>query len=76
MTATYQFSIEELTSDFFRKLKKNHPNSTVTLKVDSVDETDFLLQNPKNREILLQSIAQVEAGNLIPVNFDNLAQKP
>lgn len=75
MTTTYQFSIEELSVDFVRKLKKFHQNGTVTLLVDTVDETEFLLQNPKNREVLLKSIAQAERGNLVTVNFENPAQK-
>ena len=76
MTTTYQFSIEELSIDFFRKLKKFHRNGTVTLLVDAIDETEFLLQNPKNREVLLKSIAQAEVGNLVSVDFENLAQRP
>ena len=75
MTTTYQFSIEELSAEFIRKLKKFHQNGTITLLVDTIDETEFLLQNPKNREVLLKSIAQAEAGNLVTVNFENLTQK-
>jgi hypothetical protein len=75
MTATYQLSVEELSAEFFRKLKKFHPNASITLTVDNLDETDFLLKNPKNREILMQSLAQAEAGNLIKVNLENLNQK-
>ena len=74
MTTTYQFSIEELSADFIRKLKKFHQNGTVTLLVDTEDETDFLLQNPKNREVLLKSVAQAEAGNLTAVDFESLAK--
>ena len=75
MTTTYPFSIEELSADFIRKLKKFHQNGTITLLVDTVDETEFLLQNLKNREILLKSIAQAETGNLVTIDFENPAQE-
>ncbi len=32
---------------------------------DSMDETAYLLASPANRKSLLESIAQVEAGNVI-----------
>ena len=75
MTTTYQFSIDELSADLFRKLKKFHQKGTITLLVDTMDETDFLLQNPKNREILLKSKEQAESGNLIAVDIENMLQK-
>jgi PHD/YefM family antitoxin component YafN of YafNO toxin-antitoxin module len=39
---------------------------TITVEEDH-DETALILSNPKNREILLKSIAQHKAGELVDV---------
>lgn len=74
MTATYQLTLDELRPDFVEQLKQMHRSGRVRLTVEvdeEQDETEFLLGNPVNREMLLRSKEQAEQGNLIKVELDN-----
>jgi len=78
MTATYQLSLDELQPGFVDQLKQMHREGQVRVTVEVLeehDETEFLLRNPKNREVLFRSKAQAEAGNLIDVDLEEFLEK-
>ena len=60
MYTSYHFkSAEEITEDFVEKIKSIYKEKPIVLTVEEdINETTFLLQNPVNKNMLLQSIAQ------------------
>ena len=39
---------------------------------EGMDETEYLMSNPKNKEAILRSVAQHEAGNVVIVKYGDL----
>ena len=65
MTATYQLKPYELTDEFLKTLKETFQHREITLTIEAAqDETTYLLQDEKNRQILLNRIASVKAGQV------------
>lgn len=75
MTTTFQLNESELDAKFMKALKSMFKNKNLTLIVESteLDETDYLLSNPANKERLLKSVKNIEAGEgLIETNLTEL----
>jgi hypothetical protein len=71
MTATYQLALHEFKPEFVDWIKQKFQAGKVTVTIEEEeDETTFLLKNPRNRQRLLKSIENVEAGRLVDVNID------
>ncbi len=72
MQSSFTLKKTELTMDFLEGLKKMFSGTildiTVTDNADaeetSMDETEYLLSNPVNKEILLDGIKEIEKGNV------------
>lgn len=72
MQSSFTLKKSELTMDFLEGLKKMFSGTildiTVTDNADttetSMDETEYLLSNPVNKEILLDGIKEIEKGNV------------
>lgn len=72
MQSSFTLKKSELTMDFLEGLKKMFSGTildiTVTDNADttetSIDETEYLLSNPVNKEILLDGIKEIEKGNV------------
>ena len=72
MTATYQLALHEFKSEFVDWIKQRFQAGKVTVtSEEEEDETMFLPKNLRNRQRLLKSIENVEAGRLIEVNIDD-----
>ncbi|AQG79041.1 hypothetical protein [Spirosoma montaniterrae] len=69
MRHTIQLNLDELNSGLIDQLKalfKGTQQQRVTIVVDDeIDETDYLLQSPANRERLLQSLENARRGNFV-----------
>ncbi len=69
MRHTIQLSLDELNSGLIEQLKtlfRENRQQRITIVVDDeMDETDYLLQSPANRERLLQSLENARRGNFI-----------
>lgn len=70
MYTLYKVNADELDSCFLESLKAQFQHKIIEISVceagqSSEDETAYLLQSPANREHLLASIANVEAGNTL-----------
>ena len=68
MHATYQIKADELNFDLFQSIKDTFKGKEIEISIMDYDETEYLLRSPKNKEILLQGIKDVDEGkNLIKV---------
>ena len=73
MHATYQINADELNFDFFQSVKDTFKGKEIEISIMDFDETEYLLRSPKNKEILLQRIKDVEEGkNLIEVPIEEI----
>ena len=59
MYATYQIKAEELNMDFFTSIKETFKGKDIEISIMDYDETEYLMRSPKNKEILLERIKDV-----------------
>jgi len=74
MLTTYRVRADELTDDFVKALKVAYKDREIEIIVsDDVDETDYLMSSPANREHLLRAIENVNSHtNLVQMSSDDL----
>jgi antitoxin YefM len=65
VTTIYRLHADELDSSLLESLKAAFKGKEIEIAVTEHDETAYLLSTPANRERLLRSIANVEAGKNI-----------
>ena len=72
MYTTYHLqSPQEINNDIIEAIKAAFKGKPITLTVEEDnDETAFLMANPKNKEMLMASIAQDKAGKFVTVKID------
>ena len=69
MYTTYQLNTDDLNTDFIDILKATYKNKNIEIAVYCIDETEYLLNSPRNREILLQRVDDVKhSKNIITPN--------
>jgi antitoxin YefM len=73
MKATYRIRANELDEKFIERLKTTFGEQEIEIVVSDIDETDYLLQSPVNKERLLKAIQNVNRGeNLVAISLENL----
>ena len=66
MKATYRIRANELDEKFIERIKTTFGEQEIEIVVSDIDETDYLLQSPANKERLLKAIQNVNRGeNLV-----------
>ena len=76
MTATYTMQAEELTIDILQSIKEAFKGKTVDIVVsESMDETEYLLSSPANRDSLMKSIKEIEEGKGIAFTIEELKER-
>ncbi len=66
MFTIYRTNADELDARFLESLKAAFKNKQVEITVSEVDETEYLLRSPANREHLLKAVQDVESNrNLV-----------
>ena len=72
MTATYSISREELNVDFIEAIKRTFKTEKVFIQIDEVmDETEYLLSTPANKDFLEKSILQVKNGEVLKLDIED-----
>ena len=69
MYTTYHLREEELNEEFLKSVKQLFKNRKIAITIqEEMDETDYLLSNPANAEMLLNAMEDYRQG----VNFITL----
>ena len=72
MTATYSISRDELNADFIEAIKRTFKTEKVLIQIDEVmDETEYLLSTPANKDFLEKSILQVKNGEVLKLDIED-----
>ena len=74
MHTTFHYDTpSELNSDFLKAIKTLFKNQRITVTVEAeMDTTAYLLSNEANRNFLDKSIKQMENGDVVKVNIQDL----
>lgn len=73
MYTVYRLKANELNNQFIELLKVMFQGKEIEITISEVDETDYLLQSPANRQRLLQAAHHIAAQqNLVEVSLDTL----
>lgn len=83
MQTVFYITEDELDAHFLDALKPLFRKNTLKITVEAashghleedgtMDETEFLMQNPANRARLLEAIKNADAGNLITVDVEKI----
>ena len=73
MKATYRIKDNELDEKFIEGIKTTFGEQEIEIVVSDIDETDYLLQSPANKERLLKAIENVKRGeNLVAISLGDL----
>ncbi|GHV93405.1 hypothetical protein AGMMS50268_39080 [Spirochaetia bacterium] len=72
MESTYKLNTRELKTDFITAICGIYPDRDIEITVrETIDETDYLLEAPANRERLLKAVDNIKQGQNL-VAFENL----
>jgi antitoxin YefM len=70
MVTTYRLSVNELSEEFIKSIKALYKNKVIDITIEtSMDETEYLMKSEENKKMLLESIAQVERGEVVNVKI-------
>jgi antitoxin YefM len=74
MQSTYRIHTDELTDDFVQAIKVAYKDREIEIIIsDDVDETDYLMSTPANRDHLLRAIENINNHtNLVRMSSDDL----
>ncbi len=77
MQSTFTLGKDELNMDFLKGLKKMFSGKTLNItvsdnKTDEQDETEYLLSNPANKQMLPDGITAIEKGDVTKVKLEVL----
>jgi hypothetical protein len=76
MYTTFHVNANELNENFIEGIKAIFKSKHFAIIVEEeLDETDYLLSSETNKEILEQSLAESDAGNIIKVDIDKYLSK-
>lgn len=72
MYTTYQLNTKDLTPEFIEILKATYKDKDIEIAVHNIDETEYLLRSPKNKEVLLRRIEDIKNNRniIIPTEIN------
>ena len=62
MNTIYQMNANELDIGVLESTRAAYKDKQIEIVVSEIDETEYLMRSPANREFLLRAIERVEAG--------------
>lgn len=76
MTTTYRLNASELSVDVVNAIRLLFKDKEIEINVsEAMDETEYLLASPANRENLMTSIKELEEGKGIEMTIEELQRK-
>lgn len=73
MVTTYRLDANELTVDLIDSIRLIFKDKDIEINVSEIiDETEYLLSSPANKETLLESIQQLEQGKGVTTTIEEL----
>ena len=76
MTTTYHLNVNELTVELLNSIKAAFKDKTIEITVsEAMDETEYLLASPANKESLEKSIRQLDEGKGITFTLEEFQKK-
>ena len=76
MVTTYRLNANELSIDVLNAIRLLFKDKDIEISVsDAIDETEYLLASPANKESIMASIKQLEEGNGVEMTIDELQKK-
>lgn len=69
MYTTIDINASELTPELIESIKLNYKDKNIQIVIFEVDETEYLMNSPKNKEELLKRIKDIEENK-------NIVEKP
>ncbi len=76
MTTTYHLNVNELSVEVINSIKAAFKDKVVDITVsEAMDETEYLLSSPANRESLERSIQDLKEGKGITFTLEEFQKK-
>ena len=76
MYTEFHINADMLDLNFLNRIKAMFKSKSIAITIEEEqDETEYLLQNEANRNMLLEYIKQAERGELIKVNIGKAKKK-
>ena len=73
MVTTYRLNTNELSIDLLNAIRLLFKDKDIEINVsEATDETEYLLSSPVNRDTLMASIKELEAGNGVEMTIEEL----
>lgn len=67
MYTIYQSKANEIDESLLESIKALYRDKEIEITVVEVDDTDYLLRSPSNRESLMRAVGDIESGRNIVV---------
>ena len=76
MVTTYRLNTNELSIDLLNAIRLLFKDKDIEINVsEATDETEYLLSSQVNRDTLMASIKELEAGNGVEMTIEELQKK-
>ncbi len=76
MVITYRLNANELSMDLINSIRLAFKDKDIVVNVsETIDETEYLLASPANKENLLKSIMQLGQGKGVTMTIEELRNK-
>ncbi len=76
MTTTYRMNVNELTVEVLNSIKSAFTGKEIEITVsEALDETEYLLASPANRDELEKSMKQAAEGDVVVFTLEEFQNK-
>jgi hypothetical protein len=76
MVTSYRLNANELSMDLLNEIRLLFKDKEIEINVsEAMDETDYLLASPANKEQIMASIKELEEGKGVEMTIEELQRK-